>query len=437
MAIPRYRILDAYTLEELKRNYESSDTQGRIRLLETLYADHELAPFEVAALAVQDSHVEVRQWIARNGKFLDFNRGEEENNPDRNLENTLENDPDTFVRACLRENPNVARRLVSSGWVESFQECTHLERLALVRNPSADHAKELIEKIFDPEDKELCINLKEREELAWAFLTNKETLTSLRNSWYTGDEFLTKLWRFSRKWPKQTKIEPAIYRYVPADDKTKAVRFRNCDEPVWRRVILENSTSEDKKTIKLGMKDSDDDCRSLAYSKVNTLEPNDLKAVLEGSDLYALEGLGDNRSLAVYDAALQRVHSVSRGMLWELGSDIWGRQDIREKLYDRLRELDESGIYLESAIHFYNRTYEEVEKKLPSDDPDQLFSEEARNGNSLERKVDFIGQRLTSYENRLTATISTIKKLVLFVAVIWVGWKLLEWFFRTFQITGL
>jgi len=128
MEISRYTFSDAYILEELRRTYQGSDTQGRIQLLQQLYRDDQRAPSEVALLAVEESDVEVRQWIARHGNYLDYRESRDEH-PERNLENRLKNDPDPFVRACLRENPTAFHILSSAGYIEDFRAATHLARI--------------------------------------------------------------------------------------------------------------------------------------------------------------------------------------------------------------------------------------------------------------------------------------------------------------------
>ncbi len=70
--LPRYSKLDSYTLEELRRKYQTSDPKARIDLLQNFYKDDTAPPFEIALVAVEDSNVEVRQWIARHGKYLDY-----------------------------------------------------------------------------------------------------------------------------------------------------------------------------------------------------------------------------------------------------------------------------------------------------------------------------------------------------------------------------
>src|SRR2546425_1247383 len=154
----RYSAIDVYTLEELWREYQASEPRGRIRLLKKLYRDDRRPPYEIAQMAVEDPHVEVRQWMARYGRSLDYREqgirflpdvheaGPETESeggsgkkceiewrfPERDLAARLKNDPDLFVRACLRENPEVFNAYSYEAWREYFLEATHLERLALL-----------------------------------------------------------------------------------------------------------------------------------------------------------------------------------------------------------------------------------------------------------------------------------------------------------------
>ena len=71
MALSRYEIIDPYTLEELRREYQNSSARSRISLLRKLCKNGSL-PYEIAALAVEDQNVQVRQWFARHCPHLDY-----------------------------------------------------------------------------------------------------------------------------------------------------------------------------------------------------------------------------------------------------------------------------------------------------------------------------------------------------------------------------
>lgn len=260
MALSRYQLIDAYTLEELQREYQNADAKGRIRLLKKFSRNDQVPPFEIVRLAREDPQVEVRQWIARHGKSLPeawanspaerYQRrtaGHGESLP----ETGLGNDPDPFVRACLRENPHVFGSIFFEDWKEYFHEATPLERLALVRNPNVN--EELIEKIFDSDDKELDIDLAARMKLVCAFLTNTEFLTKQAiEAGLTGDpltptdsdiwtsgwsshsagKFLSTLWEYASKWPQEARYWLLyVYQYVPCPDETKAKIYQTVLTP--------------------------------------------------------------------------------------------------------------------------------------------------------------------------------------------------------------
>ena len=367
--LSRYEVPDAYILEELKRDYQSSDVRGRIRLLKKL----RFPPYEIARMAVEDPHVEVRQWIARNGEKLDYDES--------NLGERLKNDPDPFVRACLRENPDafgVVGLVLDSK--ELFQEATHLERLALVRNPSVPNS--LIEKIFNMEDNELGISIEQRKELALAFLSNREALEknaivaglngeggSLDALTHLGAcRFFETLWGYSSKWPKKSSIRHAVFKSVPTEDEVKAKVYASCKEGFLRGAILENCSHRDRNTLDLGMKDSDGTCRMIAYSRIGRVDPKDFEVKLKSKDTDALSGLAENKSLPVEQ--LERVAS-------------------------RLSELNDDMGWASAR-----RTIRQREGVEAPDDPEALFGWAGREGNFLEGKVDFIGKKLIALEEK-------------------------------------
>jgi hypothetical protein len=104
MALPRYAFPDPYILAELGARYDAAAAKGRIELLAELYeADDCVPPSEIIASATSDSYVEVRRWIARYGRDLDY-RVPDFSEPlgptvyDRNLVHRLRHDADLLVR---------------------------------------------------------------------------------------------------------------------------------------------------------------------------------------------------------------------------------------------------------------------------------------------------------------------------------------------------
>jgi hypothetical protein len=288
MALSRYEIIDPYTLEELRREYQNSSARSRISLLRKLCKNGSL-PYEIAALAVEDQNVQVRQWFARHCPHLDYRESCLVDNqltykfPERNLEDRLKGDPDPFVRACLCENPTLFRR---GEWQKLFNEATRLERLALVRNPRVSRG--MIECILDHEEKELGIDLEQREQLVLAYLTNSESLEescwgtsdfedryedAAWFMWFMAGGHFAKLWKLISKWPRVPgNPQHGVYRYVGADDETKAETYKMCDVPLWRQAILENCGKRDRQTLKLGLNDPDKNCREVANRRVEELD---------------------------------------------------------------------------------------------------------------------------------------------------------------------
>jgi hypothetical protein len=238
MSLSRYARLDAYTFTELRREYSGLGAEGRVRLLERLNEGHEL-PREVAQLAVEDQNVSVRQWAARH---LDLSDEQAER---------LRAEGDEFMRACLWENPEVAlfdlRVSSVERWVDCFNGATHLERLAMMRNPSG-FRQEFIEMIFDPEDSKLPIDLEERRQLVFALLSNNSVVEADQKDSVRNQEFFAKLWMLAGKWPRRwvrqhgeasgdLAVPYTVYRNVPIDRETKRRVLARCEEPSLREAI--------------------------------------------------------------------------------------------------------------------------------------------------------------------------------------------------------
>jgi hypothetical protein len=326
MALSRYTVIDAYTLEELRRQYRSSDVPGRIRFLAQFRkADDgprvstEALPFDIVFSAAQDDNVEVRQWIARNGCFDMQNFVQSlvdgVSDPIDAIVNHLKSDPDPFVRACLYEN----QALFGLGNAEAaFGNATHLERLALVRNPALVRATKLIQRLFDPDNTELEINLDQRRELALAFISNPEAQRDSRcngglfgsgqrigpgDNWalYESSNHWSSIWRLAAKWSPESLVAHYVYENIFTDDATKEEVYRQSGNACFRGTILEGCSSTE--ILKIGMKDSDGYCRFTAFSKIPrwlySLDPAGSEAILSSDDKDALLGLARNDSLSV------------------------------------------------------------------------------------------------------------------------------------------
>ena len=270
--LPRYSAIDVYTLEELRREYQSSTARGRIRLLRKLLWWG--LPDEIARIATEDSHVEVRQWLAKNALREDLG-----------VFTKLRSDPDFFIRACVYENRDLYWSLK-----DSFGQQSHLERLAYLRNRGVD--RKVVESVFDLGDQTLGLDFQSRHELAAAYLTNADALLysdgEYRRNMMRGvedpridvadlyrygeesEKHISKLWKLASKWPKETGVPVKVYRYVGAPDQIKEEVYKVCSDPALRCVILENCAANlHPKTLRLGLNDPDDACSRLARKALN------------------------------------------------------------------------------------------------------------------------------------------------------------------------
>jgi hypothetical protein len=276
-----------------------------------------------------------------------------------------------------------------------------MERLAVMRNPDLGRRFTLIndrgiEKIFDPADQELGIDLEARKDLIRALLTNPAVLSaskrlSPRNfdtgaetfdslEWVVANGRATVLWQLMAQWPRgHEDLQGLVYQFFGAPDETKAHIYQACDVPTLKHAILLGCGTDDRQTLALGMQDGDNFCREVAYGKFDprrfasqqvaafllqvdtptseraegiqaTLAGTNalLQSALDGADKAALRGLAQNQTLpAPY---LERVER----RLHELGAnyDAW---EARQRLQD---------------IH---------EAQTP-EDPEELFDGEGKRG---------------------------------------------------------
>lgn len=373
----RFSIIDEYTLEELKRRYHTSVPRERIELVQRMYQTGIIPPYELARLAVDDQHVEVRQWMARHARHLDYREPQESGYryPERNLIKRVQQDTDSFVRACLYENPDIFARSDEAAWHEMFACASHLERLAMVRNPNLQSAHRLLEAIFDPDDDSYGLSLEQREQLVNALLISRQALSEnhrkgasvFAQPWDA--RLFSRIWRLINKWPKDAKIKRNIYLYVGTTIKTKAGIYRQCRQAALRADILRNVDSDDSDTLELGMKDADDLCRYLAYCKAKNFNAARFEMVLNKDDIHALSGLAENPHLSLSQL---------------------------EQVKDRLFTL---GAHEEAR--WASETIEKIRKRRAPTDPEKLFGPEGMSTEFTAEKLSFIGQQLMRLQREL------------------------------------
>ena len=176
----------------------------------------------------------------------------------------------------------------------------------------------------------LGITFEQRTELVLAVLTNEDMVQKSHKQKYKGldTEHFSQLWRLVSKWPESIRVQYGVYRFLGAEDKTKAEIYQTCDEPLLRRAILENCDGNHAKTIMLGRRDSDEQCCDMALKAVkkgNEITDHSLNAFLKSRDTDVLSQLASNKSLRVFE--LLKV----RDRLYKLGDKV-GAQVAEETI---------------------------------------------------------------------------------------------------------
>lgn len=376
----RYSIIDAYTLQELERRYHFSSSEQRIELLDGLYRTGILPPFEILRISVVDESSNVRQWVARHARCLNYNEAgltnKGEPTAQHDLTDIMRRDPDPFVRACLYENPYLFANDTEEDWWVTFAEGSHLERLAMVRNPNLHRASRVLDALFNPHDDALPLTLPERSELVQAMLVSRQVLTVQYRSNPTvlpvpwDARLFSRLWHLLNQWPADSAVRHNIHLYVGTTIKTKAGIYRQTPMAVVRSDLLRAIDADDNETLELAIKDEDSNCRYIGYSKIKHLTKSRFDTVLDSDDINALLGLARNESLST---------------------------DHLEEVKTRLYSL---GAHEEARW-----ATETIERKRRNDswlnDVNVVFDIETSEPNQLTNKINLIGKMLIVLERRI------------------------------------
>ncbi len=314
--LPRYGILDAYTIAELGRLYDREDGKGRIRILRRVYKQRNVLPFELALKAVTDDDPSVREWMAREASDLKY--------AEENLRERISKDEDPFIRAVLFENSNLSDFWIQESlWIREFVKCVPLQRLAMMRNKKLN--LELVEHILDLDDTSLNLELEERSELALACLVNPNVVDTSRRGkmsdfadgwgWYQACKHSKAIWELAAKWPDKSFIQDIAFKYVQTDDKVKADIYQKCEVARVRSTILESCLPEDRETIRLGRADTDPTTRYVAYRRSRYMEKQEIQDVLQrekaecaadGQNKWVVDGLLENPWMGAIARELHR-----------------------------------------------------------------------------------------------------------------------------------
>ncbi len=382
MDASRYSAIDEYTLQELIRQYSAATPPERIAIMATLYDAGVMPPYEVALRAVTDESALVRRWMARNSRYLDYRDSVDGIDSSDDLQRfnlllPLLNDSDDFVRASLYENRYIFSDVSVDEWHEMFSDASHLERLAMVRNPRTHGALGLLEALFEPESTHLGLSLAQREQIVSALLVSRQALTEHhRNGADLPPEpwdahLFSHLWRLISKWPAESRVRKNIHLYIGTTIKTKAGIYRQCKQATFRADILRNLDPDDSDTLELGMKDHDNLCRFLAFSKISRLNQARLEALLDTEDVYAMLGLAENETLSVSQL-----------------------EEVKDRLF---------GLGAHEQARWASETIDRIKRRQPPQDPAQLFSRTDEPDRFLVDKINTLGKIVLDLQRELDA----------------------------------
>jgi hypothetical protein len=270
----RYRVWDAYTKAEFQHHFANGSRQERLQLLAECYADGGYLPYKLASLVLEDSDPEIRLWMAKNARYLDYRPVDK--NPDGNLWERLSRDESPLVSAALYENSNAFAFDVGT---DTFPKLPQMCRLAYVRSPIHGRClvsrwAELLLAIFDPSNKSLELVDGDRTDLARAYLTNPAVLAQARSHrcspeppWWEMEcgQNRHRLWELTCAFPIRRVVETAFEHFAPhASEEVRLSAYSSTGSSDLRYIILLGARPNDTNLWELASADEDALCRNLA-----------------------------------------------------------------------------------------------------------------------------------------------------------------------------
>lgn len=325
MDIERYKREDKLADLELENIYNSSTEKERIEITRKFNEKYGM-PEKWASLTIKYGSLQEKIALARYSSFLN-----------EEVEELLKNDKDILVRCALLENENFSFVIFQdedkqgneqgkdSTELNSFEgmiaptnrtyidfaKLSHLERIALMRNPRVD--RDLIRKIYDIDNNRFQLKSKmsndERKELIYAFCRNKEFIEDSKKGFFddsytdvldavfiTG--FYDELYDLATKWlPKDPEIaritygtfsclpnkKLEIYNKIKDDKNLDLVRSSLFDSIPDRKSLFDSDYNE---LFKLGLYDSNESIRAESARNIYDISRDEIAKLLENDTKY-------------------------------------------------------------------------------------------------------------------------------------------------------
>ena len=371
MDIEKYCIENSLTKLELENLYNSSTEKARVEITKEFNkgTSRYSMPRHWGELVIKNGSLSEKIALAKHGIFLN----------QEDLVQTLKNDKDILIRCALYENEYFHMHEQE----ELFKSSSHIERLAMMRNPKLD--ERLILKIYNVDKNEFNLSDDERKELIFALCINKEFIKKIThepghwaffelNHW--NESFCEDLYDEAFKWrtkdPKVARITFGTFP-CPADKKLEIYRKLKDDDDAWvkalRAALFESIpydvyTKKDtfdaekyNELCKEGLLDKDSWVREHAAEKVGKLSRRELRNLLSQNDEFVIRGLASNESLdsrsikLVANKRIENAHSDKNYM--ELP---FAEQD--EKFHIRHRKIKK----IDDIIGSYGPSFDDIKE---------------------------------------------------------------------------
>lgn len=312
----RYIRNDKLSEAELENLYDSTTEKEKIEItIEFNKKENRYCmPTLWAELITNKGTLQERITLAKN--WWTFSRHNEREKP---IIERLVNDANILVRCAFYENPESLFLLsFDEGIKPMFKKLTHMERLALMRNPCVD--KELVLKICAIDDNDFSLKDKERKELILAFCTNQKHIENSKKHFlddsfldgedaYLSTELYPKLYDKAFEWiDKDPHITAAIYKAFSCKGEKKLEiykKIKDNENQTFVKISIFESIPERKlphygeynDLYKEGLNDKYEMIRNVSAANISNLEAEDVRNLLDKNDIYILEGLLSNASL--------------------------------------------------------------------------------------------------------------------------------------------
>ena len=236
---------------ELENLYDSANEKERIELTKEFnkQGNKYCMPTLWAELIVNKGTLQEKITLARN--WQTFSR---HNEREKSIIERLTNDDNILVRCGFYENAESLFFSFDEDTETLFKKLTHMERLALMRNPRINN--ELVLNIYNLDNNAIAVTDDERKELIKAFCTNHEQIEKSKKHFFD-DSFLDGLDAYS-----STELYPKLYdqafKWINTDPHITAATYKafSCNGEKKLEIYKKIKNNENLTFVRIAIFDS-------------------------------------------------------------------------------------------------------------------------------------------------------------------------------------